>query len=262
MYLDAVVLAGGDPEKDAELLAYAGGVPSKALIELGGRTFLEHVLSALLGVEQVRRIAVVGLAPEHRPDLGPQVVFAAGRGSMLGNGEAGVECLRTTGEISERILTSTCDIPLVTSEVVSDLISRCLAYDVDFCYPIISQEVMERAFPGSGRTFVPLVDGRYAGGDMGMAKLTMLDKSRDKLQEVVGQRKTFWRQVRVIGLSALVLFLLRRLTVARVERRVAQVLDIAGKAVVLPHAEVAMDVDKPHHLDVVRAAYERRALSR
>ena len=121
MYLDAVVLAGGDPEKDAELLAYAGGVPSKALIELGGRTFLEHVIAALLGVDQVRRVAVVGLAPEHRPDLGPQVIYAAGRGSMLDNGEAGVECLRATGEISERILASTCDIPLITSEVVGDL---------------------------------------------------------------------------------------------------------------------------------------------
>jgi hypothetical protein len=67
--------------------------------------------------------------------------------------------------------------------------------------------------------------------------------------------------VQVIGLSTLVLFLVRRLTVARLEQRVAKVLDIAGKAVELPHAELAMDVDKPHHLDVVRAAFERRMLS-
>jgi molybdopterin-guanine dinucleotide biosynthesis protein A len=261
MYLDAVVLAGGDPEKDAELLAYAGGVPSKALIELGGRTFLEHVVSALLGVDQVRRVAVVGLAPEHCPDLGPQVIFAADRGGMLENGVSGVECLRATGEISERIVTSTCDIPLVTSEVVRDLIARCLPYDVDFCYSIVSQEVMERAFPGSGRTFIPLADGRFAGGDMGMTKLTLLDKNRDKLQGLVGQRKTFWRQVQIVGLSTLVLFLIRRLTIARLEQRVAQVFDIAGKAVILAHAEPAMDVDKPHHLDVVRAAFERRLLS-
>ena len=261
MYLDAVVLAGGDPEKDAELLAYAGGVPSKALIELGGRTFLEHVLSALLGVDQVRRVAVVGLAPEHRPDLGPRVVFAADKGNMLENGVAGVECLKATGEISERILTSTCDIPLITPTIVGDLISRCLVHDVDFCYPIVSQEVMERAFPGSGRTFVPLANGRFAGGDMGMATLAMLDKDRDKLYELVGQRKTFWRQVQLIGLSTLVMFLVRRLTIARLEQRVARVFDITGKAVVLTHAEVAMDVDKPHHLDVVRAAFERRSLS-
>jgi molybdopterin-guanine dinucleotide biosynthesis protein A len=261
MDLDAVVLAGGDPEKDAELLAYAGDVPSKALIELGGRTFLEHVLSALLGADRVRRIAVVGLAPKDRPDLGPRVVFAADRGGMLENGEAGVERLRTTGEISERILSSTCDIPLITSTIVDDLISRCLAYDVDFCYPIVPQEVMERSFPGSGRTFIPLANGRFAGGDMGMIKLAMLDKDRDKMYELVGQRKTFWRQVQVIGLRTLILFLVRRLTIARLEQRVGKVFDITGKAVVLAHAEPAMDVDKPHHLDVVRAAYERRALS-
>ena len=102
-------------------------MPSKALIELGGQTFLEHVLSALLGVDRVRRVAVVGLAPEHCPDLGPRVIFAEDRGSMWENGEAGVECLRSTGEISEQILASTCDIPLVTPEIVDDLISRCLS---------------------------------------------------------------------------------------------------------------------------------------
>jgi hypothetical protein len=180
---------------------------------------------------------------------------------MLENGVAGVECLRSTGEISERILSSTCDIPLITPTVVGDLISRCLAYDVEFCYPIVSQELMERDFPGSGRTFVPLANGRFAGGDMGVVKLALLDKDRDKLYELVGQRKTFWRQVQIIGLRTLVLFLLRRLTIARLEQRVAQVFDISGKAVILAHAEPAMDVDKPHHLDVVRAAYERRALS-
>ena len=54
MQLDAIVLAGGDPEKDAELLAHAGGAPRKTLIRLGDKTFLEHVVSAILGAGQVR----------------------------------------------------------------------------------------------------------------------------------------------------------------------------------------------------------------
>ena len=34
MLLDAVVTAGGDPDKDADLLAYGGNAPMKALIEV------------------------------------------------------------------------------------------------------------------------------------------------------------------------------------------------------------------------------------
>ena len=46
--------------------------------------------------------------------------------------------------------------------------------------------------------------------------------------------------------------------IAKVEQRIEKVLGFTGKAAICPYPEVAMDVDKPHHLDVVRAAWERR----
>jgi hypothetical protein len=258
MLLDAIITAGEDPGNDAELLAFAGGAPHKALIELEGRTFLERVVAALLGSGRVKRVVVVGLPPEHRPDLGPRVTFLPGAGGMLENGEASLAYLRSTGDMSERILTSACDVPLVSAGVINDLVDQCLAYDVDFCYSIVSKEVMERAFPGSGRTFVPLVEGRFAGGDISLIKPALLDVDRTRMHELIGQRKTFWKQVRVIGLGTLFLFLIRRLSIARLERRVARVFGITGKAIVCPHPEVAMDVDKPHHLIVIRAALEHQ----
>jgi hypothetical protein len=39
---------------------------------------------------------------------------------------------------------------------------------------------------------------------------------------------------------------------------VTKVLGFTCKAIVTPHAEAAMDVDKPHHLDVIRAAWRQR----
>ena len=258
MLLDAIITAGGDPDKDAELLARAGNAPTKALIEFNGQTSLARIVSALLQSQRVGRIIVVGLPPQHYLNLGPQVAFLPDAGSMLENGEAGLAYLRATGTISERILACSCDIPLLTPQIVSDLIDQCLPYDVDFCYSIVSKEVMERAFPGSGRTFVPMVEGRFAGGDISMAKPTALDKSRDKINDIIGHRKQFWKQVQAIGLDMVFLFLIRRLTIARLERRVIRALGITGKAVICPHPEIAMDVDKPHHLDVVRAAFARQ----
>jgi hypothetical protein len=254
MLLDAVVTAGGDPDKDADLLAYGGNAPVKALIEVEGRTLLEWVTLALLGSGRVRRIAVVGLPPQHYRDLGPQVTFLPDAGGMLENGMAGAEHFKSSGEVSERIVASSSDIPLVTPDIVRDLVDECLSYDVDLCYTVVGQETMERAFPGSGRTFVPMADGRFAGGDIVVAKLAALDANRQQWRELIGSRKKAWKQVRIIGLGTLLLFLLRRLTVAAAERRGGKALGLTVKAVISSHAEVAMDVDKPHHLDIVRAA--------
>jgi len=258
MLLDAIITVGGDPGKDAELLAHAGGVPCKALIKLGGKTFLEHIVSAILGSGRVRRIVVVGLAPEHQLDLGPKVAFIPDTGGMLENGEAGIEYLKSTGGVSERLLASSGDIPLITSEIVSALIEMCLPHDVDFCYTLVTQENMERAFPGSGRTFGPMANGRFAGGDIFVAKPSMLDSDKQLWRELIGMRKTAWRQVQIIGLGTLFLFAIRRLTIAGAERRVGKALGLTTKVIISPHAEVAMDVDKPHHLDTVRATWDRR----
>jgi hypothetical protein len=139
------------------------------------------------------------------------------------------------------------------------MIDLCLLYDADFCYNIVEQSVMERAFPGSGRTFVPIGSQRYAGGDLNMVRAAVLNTDQSKINEIIGGRKSFWKQVKAIGLDTLFLFLIRRLTIDRIERRVQKVLGFSGKAVVCPYAEIAMDVDKRHHLDVVRGVFERRA---
>lgn len=254
--LDAVVTAGGDPARDADLLASAQGAPVKAMIAHRGKTLLEYVTLALLGTGRIRRVVVVGLPSEHRLDLGPAVSYLADHGGLVENADAGVAHLVSLGDCSERIVLASSDIPLITPEIVCDLIDQCLPVDADYCYAIVRQEVMERAFPGSGRTFIPLGDGRFAGGDLGLLKPSILRVRRDVLNELIGHRKTFWKQVRAVGLSTLVLLLIRRLTIAHLERRCHKVLGILGRAVICPHAEVAMDVDKPHHLEIVRQALE------
>jgi molybdopterin-guanine dinucleotide biosynthesis protein A len=258
MQLDAIILAGGDPARDADLLAHAGGAPCKALIRLGDKTFLELVASALLDSGRVRQLVIAGLPPRHQLSLGPQVAYAPDAGGMWENGESGLACLRASRETSERILVSSGDIPLITPAIVDQIVDQYLSYDVEFCYGIVLQEVMERAFPGSGRTFVPIEGRRVAGSDIHLVRPSVLDADRAKLDEIAGARKTFWKQARAVGLGTLFLFLIRRLSFARVERREHRVLGFTGKVVICPHPEAAMDVDKPHHLDVVRAAWARR----
>lgn len=256
--LDAVITAGGDPEKDADLLAYAQGAPVKAMIRHEGKTFLEYLVSALLGSGRIGRIVVVGLPSEHHLELGPAVTYLPDQGGLIGNAEAGVAYLASHGHSPERIVLASSDLPLITPAIINSFIDHCQPYDADYCYAVVRQEVMERAFPGSGRTFVPLVDGRFAGGDLGLLKPSVLNVRRDVLHELIGQRKTFWKQIRAVGFDTLLLLLLHRLSIAHLERRCQALLGISGKAVICPHAEIAMDVDKPCHLELVLAALSQR----
>jgi hypothetical protein len=105
---------------------------------------------------------------------------------------------------------------------------------------------------------VPIGNQRYAGGDIDVVTAKVLGTDSVKLEEIIGERKTFWRQVRAIGLDTLFLFLIRRLTLERIEHRVTQVLGFSCKAVVSSYAQVAMDVDRPRHLDAIRIAWEKR----
>ncbi|MBE9506708.1 MAG: hypothetical protein IMY86_01545, partial [Chloroflexi bacterium] len=48
-------------------------------------------------------------------------------------------------------------------------------------------------------------------------------------------------------------------SLAEAERRGSKALDVRGKAVPFPYAEIGMDVDKPFQLEIVRAELEERA---
>jgi hypothetical protein len=66
------------------------------------------------------------------------------------------------------------------------------------------------------------------------------------------------RQAAMVGYDTLILLLLRRLTLHAAERRICQRLKLDGHAHLSPYAELAMDVDKPHQFEIIRAALETR----
>jgi hypothetical protein len=62
-----------------------------------------------------------------------------------------------------------------------------------------------------------------------------------------------FKQAALIGYGTLLLLLLGRLDVNGAIERVTKRMEITGKLVLSPHAEIAMDADKPHQLEILRA---------
>lgn len=250
--MHVIIMAGGRAGLEDPLYTMTG-VANKAFLPIAGKLMIQYVVDALAGSPEVEGFVIVGLTPEENPDLGVPVVYTPARDSLFDNVVAGFEKLWQVNPDARLAILSTADIPILTTDVVNWFIQTCAETDHDIYYTIVERSVMERRFPQAGRTFVPLRDGAYCGGDILMVHTDLVHSNQVLIDQLMDARKSFWKQVRLVGLGFLIRFALRRLTVADAERRVSKVLNVRGRAVITPFAEMGMDVDKPHQLEIVRA---------
>ena len=253
--VDAVILAGGASDKVYPLLEYAQA-QKKPLIRIAGKEMVRYVVEAIAGSSQIGHIYIVGLGPEDGVEFTVPVEYVEASGSMLDNTVAGVERVIEVDPEMERVVVSSADIPLLTTEMVDYLIDTCLKTDHDVYYTVVEKSTMEARFPESRRSFVPLRDGSFAGGDINMARVSAIQANLDLARQISQSRKNVWQQVRLLGFGTLIKFAFRRLTIADAERVASRALGFQGRAIVTPYPEMGMDVDKPHQLDIVRAVLE------
>jgi hypothetical protein len=72
-------------------------------------------------------------------------------------------------------------------------------------------------------------------------------------EKIIAARKNALKQAALIGFDTLFLLLFRRVTLDEAVKIVEKRLNITGRVILSPYAELGMDVDKPHQLEVVRA---------
>jgi hypothetical protein len=94
---------------------------------------------------------------------------------------------------------------------------------------------------------------------MNMIRISVAAGRDEIWNKLIAARKNVFKQAALIGYDTLILLLLRRLTLSRTVRTVAKRLDLKGRALVSPYAEVGMDVDKPHQFELLQAELGRQA---
>ena len=255
--LDVLILAGAPPDVD-DPLAVAEGVQRKVMIDLHGRPMLWWTLQALRGCDCLGRLIVLGGEPEDVAGIEGPIECLPVRGKLLDNIHAGLQHLVALNPQADLALVVSGDTPLLTPEVVNWFIDACRAGEADLYYPVVERAVMEGRFPGSARTYVSLREGRFCGGDVVMVRVDAALTQSGLLRDLVERRKTPLQQARLIGTRALLQLLLHRLCIAEAERVAGRALSVRGKVIICPHAELAMDVDKPHHLAIARQALADR----
>jgi molybdopterin-guanine dinucleotide biosynthesis protein A len=246
----AVVLAGGIPGPEDPLFEAAGGRP-KSLIDIAGRPMAQWVVDALDGSASVDGLTVVGLGPQAGLRARKPVEYLEDHGGLMDNALAGIRRVAEIDPASPYALIASVDIPGITAEMVDWRVRVSQEAQADFDYIAVERSVMEKRYPGSNRSYIKIRGLELCGGDLNVARTSLADR-RELWAKLVASRKSAFKQAALLGFDTLLLLLTRQLTIPVAERLTSRRLGLKTRVHLSPYAELAMDVDKPHQLAIVR----------
>ncbi len=255
--MDAVVTAGGIPQPGEPLYEYTRGA-SKALLDVNGKPMIQWVLDALDGATSIERVVIIGLDPESGITCAKVSAYLPNQGSMVANIRASVMKTVELNPSASHVLLVSSDIPGITPVMVDWMVHTCMQSSLDAYYGVITRQVMEATFENSRRSYTRLKDMEICGSDMNMIAASLVTSQDDIWDRLIASRKNVFKQAALIGYDTLLLLLLRMITLEDVIKRVTRRLKITGMGVVSPYAEVGMDVDKPHQLEMLREYLAKR----
>ena len=240
-----LILAGA--ENDGALQE-CSPAKNEALIDINGKPMIGFIIETLEKTTEIHRIVIVGPESELQT-MYPGHEIIENQGSIMDNLSKGLQ--HTKNE--EYVLILTSDIPMITKEAISDFLQRCEQREGDLYYPINSKEVSEEAFPGVKRTFVRVKDGTFTGGNVFLVRTEAALRSLPKAKEFIAMRKKPIKLAGILGVSFILRFLTKTLTIRAAEERVSKILGLKAVAVISPFAEIGVDVDKPDDLDLAKS---------
>ena len=242
MLVDAVVLAG---RENTGRLREVSSERYEANIEIAGKPMVTFILDVLDAMPEIGRVYLVGPSDGLGRYAGGKVEVVEPGADLFDNVRIGLEAAKT-----EYVVICASDVPLVTRDIRSD--SSMRAAGADFCYPVSSQEDCDRLFPGVKRTYVALREGTFTGGNIFFVHKPAIGRAWPMVEKMIGYRKSPLKMASVLGPGLLLKFALKMASVAELEERVAELLDLKPKAILGADPEIGVDVDKPSDLDFRR----------
>lgn len=241
--MQAIITAGGKLKKDNPLFQQTG-IEKKALLPMAGQPMIYWVVQALITSKYIERLIIVGLQPGDFDDTNMPVDYIDDQGSMIDNIQGGIRAAQANETDAAKLVLCSSDIPLLTSDMVDEFVTLCQEQPGDIFYTVVEDHVMEKRFPNSNRTFTKMKDGRFAGGDIIFINTAPVQANEQLFRDLVGRRKSFLSQARMVGFTFILRFLLGIMDTADAAKRVSKALNINGQVIKSAHAEIAMDVDK------------------
>lgn len=255
------MLAGRRSAEDP--LALAAGATHRALLDIEGEPMLVRVVRMLLARKSIERVLINIDAPELLESI-PE--FASlrddGRIEILRSTDSPsrsvAESLAHAGLSEAPVLVTTADHALLDHDMLDEFFVASLATNADLTFALVARTTIESRFPEARRTYLPFRGESYSGANLFFFRTPDSLAAASFWRRVESERKKPWRLARAFGLSALVLFVLRRMDLAEAMTRASEVIGIRITAIPLRNAEAAVDVDKIEDLLLVRRILSER----
>ena len=244
MNLTALVLAGSRPGAE-DPVAASEGIPHKVLAEVQGQTLLARVVQALAeaGAE---RIAVSANHPAVEAEarrLGVMLLPTA-----RGPSESVALAFERFGA---PLLVTTADHGLLEAGWVREMVDGTPA-EADVSLMLARRDLVERAAPGSRRTWLSFADGQWSGCNLFLLATPAASHAIAAWKQVEADRKRPWRIARRLGIGTLWSYWRGKLALSEAIARLGRRLDVTASLVPASDGRAAVDVDKPEDLVLVR----------
>lgn len=249
--IKTLLLAGG---KTKHALKKITGQEYKALMtinKINSQPIIYHIIKILRDTKYIAKIYVAG--PEKVNNLiSPQVDEAIPSGPTI------MDTLKTSASLFQDepyILIVTSDIPLILSKHIENFLGKCLTNSgFDLYYSIIKKEIYTQSFPDPNlrRIYANLVEGSFTGGNVFLINPRVIIDCADIIEQFILFRKHPLKMARILGKRIVIKYLKKYLSIRDLEKMVPHYLKgYTGKAI-LADPEIALDIDKPVQLEVVR----------
>ena len=239
----ALITAGGRLAPDMERVC---GTRLKALAPLRDALFIEHVIVALRDSGAVSAIAVVGPVGELSAAGVVADVWADEGATGPENIRRGIVALREAGYLGgeERLLLCATDAVFLHADTVCELIRVAETRpDADVVFPVVREGDYESRFAGSPNVYASLADGSLTGSSVQIVRPAAMERCLPQIERAFAARKSQWEMAKLLGIGVICQFLMRTLTIAAAEARIAAVTGLIVYAPVFADPRVAADVD-------------------
>ncbi len=254
--MSAIVLAGDRTKADALIRSSDAG--SKAMIDIDGSPMVRRVLNALRAAKTVHEITLSG--PE-----ASEVARDAQLQSWIDNGEINwgepgpspsTSAYQTMQglDVDSPVLLTTADHPLLTAEIVDAFARQSLADPVDLTVGLAPHALVTEAYPGIHKTVMHFADGDFCGCNL-FAFVTPEGRRAARFwRKIEQQRKKPMVLIGLLGWWAVIRYRLGLLSLEEALAKLGKRLGLRIRAVILPYANAAIDVDSIADLMLVKGS--------
>ena len=119
---------------------------------------------------------------------------------------------------------------------------------------------MQRTFPGVERGWMKFKDLHFCGADLTLINPGKLLGYKKIIDDLGNQRKSVIGQLIILDPALVFLYLIKRLKLSRLLKFFNKKLFKVERGIyapILEDAELAMDIDKPEHLEASKKFYEK-----